>query len=99
MMDYLFECEMEPESHSKSSQQRQDADRPADNLLRGLQSVLQKVYIAEAILFKRLESTTTAKEAEHLQLGLMRLNEVEKSIQLRILHRISPISPCDSEEE
>lgn len=39
-------------------------------------------------MFKRLESTTTAKEAEHLQLGLMRLNEVEKSIQLRILHRV-----------
>uniref|UniRef100_A0A7I4YVS4 Mediator of RNA polymerase II transcription subunit 11 n=1 Tax=Haemonchus contortus TaxID=6289 RepID=A0A7I4YVS4_HAECO len=99
MITYLFDCEMEPESTCKSSIHWQEAEQPADSLLQGLQSVLRKVYIAEAILFKRLECTSTAKEAEHLQSGLMRLNEVEKSIQLRILHHIRPISPCNSEQE
>ncbi|KAK6023995.1 toxin-antitoxin system, antitoxin component, PHD domain protein [Ostertagia ostertagi] len=99
MLNYIFDCEMEPESNCKSSHQWQEAEQPVDSLLQGLQSVLRKVYIAEAILFKRLECTSTAKEAEHLQSGLMRLNEVERSLQLRILHhgeavedRLSPLA-------
>ncbi|KAK5981054.1 hypothetical protein GCK32_021499, partial [Trichostrongylus colubriformis] len=86
MLTYIFDCEMEPESNCKSSPQWQEIEQPMDSLLQGLQSLLRKVYTAEAILFKRLEFSSTAKEAEHLQCGLMRLNEVEQSIQLRILH-------------
>ncbi|VDL72207.1 unnamed protein product [Nippostrongylus brasiliensis] len=98
MIDCVFDCEMEPESYCKQSQFK-DVDRSGDNLLEGLKSVLRKVYIAEAILFKRLESTSTAEEADHLYAGLTKLNEVESSLQLRILHHLSPISPCDSEQE
>ncbi|KAJ1352515.1 hypothetical protein KIN20_008861 [Parelaphostrongylus tenuis] len=90
----LFDCEIESESSCKPSSL--SSERHREQLLQVLQSVLRKifqVYIAEAILFKQLESSSTTQQTEQLQLGLMKLSEIEKRINLRILDCINPISP------
>ncbi|KJH52297.1 hypothetical protein DICVIV_01499 [Dictyocaulus viviparus] len=100
MSDYLlFDCEIETDSKCKKKSFNRNYQRPTDPLLQVLQSVLRKIYVAEAILFKQLESSSTTQETEQLQMGLMKLSEVEKRINLRILGCVHPISPYDSEEE
>ncbi|RCN35365.1 hypothetical protein ANCCAN_18768 [Ancylostoma caninum] len=97
MLDCIFDCEMVPESHCKSRKSRQSLSD--DSLLLGLQSVLRNVYIAEAILFKRLESSSTTEETERLSSGLTRLSEVERKLNLRIIDHINLLTLSDSEEE
>ncbi|EYC21559.1 hypothetical protein Y032_0019g3898 [Ancylostoma ceylanicum] len=97
MLDCIFDCEMVPKSHYKSRKSQENLID--DSFLLGLQSVLRNVYIAEAILFKRLESSSTTEETERLSCGLSRLSEVERKLNLRIFDHINLLTPSDSEEE
>lgn len=50
-----------------------------------------QVYVAEAILFKRLEMSSTTEETEKLSIALTRLSEVEKKLNLRIIDHVSAL--------
>ncbi|KAK6755764.1 hypothetical protein RB195_014261 [Necator americanus] len=99
MLDCVFDCEIGPDPGSNCKYTQPQDVLIADSFLQGLQSVLRKVYAAEAVLFKRLEASSTAQETERLRFGLTRLGEVERKLNMRIIDHINLISPCDSEEE